>query len=168
MRESTDKPISIKLRKSPQAIEIAKLAEKYVDAIGIHARTLDQGYSGKSDYDFALKLKNSVKVPVIYSGDVDSTNIDNILKDFDFVFIGRAAIGNPSIFGSEEKVGFLDYLKLAKKYDLPFRQIKYQAMLFTRGKKSARKIRRDLMNAKTVEELTKTVEKIPMRKSCKI
>ena len=70
MRSSTKKPITIKLRKSSQAIEVAKLCEPYIDAIGIHPRTIGQGYSGEPDYDFALKLKNSVNVPIIYSGNV--------------------------------------------------------------------------------------------------
>jgi len=145
------KPISIKLRKSPQAIEIAKMAEKYVDAIGIHPRTLEQGYSGSPDYEFALKLKDSVKVPVIYSGDIHEKEIKKVLKDFDYVFIGRAAMGNPGIFGREQS--FEDYLELAIKYDLPFRQIKYQAMLFTKGKKRAKRLRAKLMEAKTIEEI---------------
>jgi tRNA-dihydrouridine synthase B len=60
MRKSTRKPITIKLRKSGNAIKFAKLAEKYVDAIGIHPRTQKQGYSGEPDLDFALKLKKEI------------------------------------------------------------------------------------------------------------
>ena len=163
MKRSTKKPVTIKLRKSPQAIELAKLCEPYVDAIGIHARTIEQGYSGEPDYDFALKLKKSVKVPVIYSGDVNEKNAEKILKDFDFVFVGRDAIGNPNIFseltGKESKVSFMNYLKLAKKYKLFFRQIKFQGMNFTKGIDNAKGVRRKLINSKTledVEELVKT------------
>jgi len=60
MRSATKKPVTIKLRKSYNAIEIARMAEKYVDAIGIHARTFEQGYGGEVDYAFALKLKKTV------------------------------------------------------------------------------------------------------------
>jgi tRNA-dihydrouridine synthase B len=171
MRSSTDKPISIKLRKSDRAIEIAKMAEKYVDAIGIHARTVSQGYAGEVDYDFALKLKRAVKCPVIFSGNVDAENIDSILKDFDFVFVGRAAIGNPNFFlrkklvGSGELVvgsnfGFIEYLKLAKKYGLFFRQIKYQAMNFTKGVKGAAKIRGGLVETESVDEIEEVMGKV--------
>ena len=160
MRSSTKKPITIKLRKSNYAIDIAKMSEKYVNTIGIHPRTIQQGYSGEPDYKFALKLKKSVNVPVIYSGNVNLKNADNILKDFDFVFIGREAIGNPNIFtklsGNKRKVDFEDYLKLAKKYKLYFRQIKYQAMNFTKSIKSAKKIRAKLIFAKTIEEISET------------
>ncbi len=164
MREATKKPISIKLRKSKRAIEIAKLAEKYVDAIGIHARTIEQGYSGDVDYDFALELKKSVNAPVVYSGDVNEDNAKKILKDFDFVFVGRKAIGNPNIFsklsGSELRIGFKDYLKLAKKYNLFFRQIKYQAMNFTRGLADAKSLRKKLVEVKSVEDVERVMKMI--------
>jgi len=161
MRGATDKPITIKLRKSENAIEIAKLAERYVDAIGIHARTVGQGYSGEVDYDFALKVKKAVNVPVIFSGNVDESNADRILRDFDFVFVGRAAIGDPGIFarlcGKKTKIGFGDYLKLARKYKLFFRQIKYQAMNFSKGFVGAREIRKKLVGVKNVEDVKKVM-----------
>jgi tRNA-dihydrouridine synthase len=157
MRESTKKPITIKMRKSRNTYEIAKISQEYVDAIGIHPRTISQGFSGKPDYDFALNLKKIVSVPVIYSGDVNEKNAKEILKDFDFVFIGREAIGNPNIFSKltnkKIKYNFNDYLKLAKKYKLPFRQIKMQAMWFTKGLKNAKEMRRQLIKMKTVEEI---------------
>ena len=162
MRDVTKKPVTIKLRKSPQAIELAKLCEPYVDAIGIHARTIEQGYSGEPDYKFAMKLKKSVKVPVIYSGNVNENNAKKILKDFDFVFIGREGIGNPNIFSvfanNKIKISFNDYLKLAKKYKLYFRQIKYQAMNFTKGMDNAKELRRGLIGTKTIEDIEMLVK----------
>jgi tRNA-dihydrouridine synthase B len=163
MRLATNKPVTIKLRKSKNAIEIAKMAEKYVDAIGIHARTFGQGYSGEVDYGFALKIKEAVDVPVIYSGNVDVRNVEKILKDFDFVFIGRAAIGNPEIFAKlnrkKSRIGFGDYLKLAKKYGLFFRQIKFQAMNFTKGNLDAKKIRLKLIDSKSVSDVESVMGK---------
>jgi len=158
MRLATKKPVTIKLRKSDNAIEIAKMAEEIgIDAIGIHARTFGQGYSGEVDYDFALKLKKVVSVPVIYSGNVNGDNVKKILKDFDFVFIGREAIGNSGIFarlnGGKVKVGFGDYLKLAKKYKLFFRQVKFQAMNFTKGLANAKELRKGLVEAKSISDV---------------
>lgn len=157
MRTSTKKPVTIKIRKSKNAVGIAKISEKYVDAIAIHSRSVSQGYSGKPDYNFALDVKKAVSVPIIYSGDVSEENAQGILDDFDFVFIGRRAVGNPNIFsklsGSKVNFTFLDYLKIAKKYSLPFRQIKMQAMNFTRGMKNAREIRRELTAVMTLKEL---------------
>ena len=154
MRSATRKPVTIKLRKSLKAIEIARMACKYVDAIGIHARTVGQGYAGEVDYDFALAVKKVVNVPVIFSGSVNEGNFKRILSDFDFVFVGRACIGKPCFF-SEGKynIGFKDYLELAKKFELSFRQVKFQAMNWTKGMDEARRLRKKLVGAKTISEV---------------
>ncbi len=157
MRKSTKKPVTLKLRKSPQALEIVRIANKYCDAIGIHPRTSSQGYGGKPDYKFALKIKEISNIEVIYSGDVSLSNYKRILRDFRIVFVGRAAIGNPAIFseflGKKIKISFFDYLILAEKYSLPFRQIKYSAMCFSKGRKNAKEIRREIILAKTIAEI---------------
>jgi tRNA-dihydrouridine synthase len=71
--------------------------------------------------------------------------------------IGRAAIGNPNIFAklshNRKKVNFKNYLKLLKKYKQPWKQIKYQAMAFTKGEAGAKRMRRELIGAKTVEDV---------------
>lgn len=160
MRASTRKPVTIKIRKSPKTLDIIKLAEKYCDAICIHPRTQAQGYSGKPDLDFALKVKEITKLPIIYSGDVNESNYKELLKKFDFVMVGRSAIGRPNVFAKMtgkkiKKITFRDYLKLAKKYNFYFRQIKFQAMNFTKDKKNAKKLRLELFKAKSLEELNK-------------
>jgi len=157
MRESTKKPITIKLRKSSDSIEIAKIAEKYCDAICIHPRTKEQGYSGVTDVDFARKLKSSVSIPVIYSGNVSEKNVKSLLREFDFVMIGREAVGDAGIFsrviGKDVSFNFKDYLKLAEKYGLKFSQIKLQAMNFTKRVRNAKGIRRKIVLMKSVGEL---------------
>ncbi|MFH1823362.1 MAG: tRNA-dihydrouridine synthase family protein [archaeon] len=153
MRSSTKKPITVKLRKSPNALKIAKIAEKYCAAIAIHPRTQTKGYSSDPDIKFAEKLKKSVKIPVIYSGNATK----NLLKKFDYIMIGREAIGNPSVFG--KKTTFKDYLVLAKKYKIPFKKIKNQAIFFTKGKKGAKKIRTELMKTKDLTQIQKVLQK---------
>jgi tRNA-dihydrouridine synthase B len=157
IRNNTKKPLTVKIRKSSQAEKILKLAEKYCDALTIHPRTKTQGYSGLPDLKFAEKLKKKAKIPIIYSGDVDEENAEDLLKKFDFVMFGRSVIGRPEIFAKLTKnktnIQFKDYLKLAKKYDLPFRQVKMQAMNFTKGKKQAKETRRKIIKAKTIGEL---------------
>ena len=161
MKESTEKPVTIKLRKSPNAIKILKSVVDKIDAVGIHPRTFSQGYSGLPDYDFALKLKEESPVPVIYSGNVDEKNAKEILKEFDYVFIGRSAVGDPGIFsrilGKKNSIEFSDYIKLAEKYDLPFRQIKFQAMNFTKGMENAKALRRKIILTKTVDEVERVI-----------
>lgn len=157
MRESTKKPVTIKIRKSPQAMKLVEIAEKYCDAICVHPRTQVQGYSGKPDIKFVEKIKKLTKLPVIYSGNVNEQNAKELLKKFDFVMIGRGAIGRPGIFAKltnkKPKLNFRDYLKLAKKYEIPFKQIKFQAMNFTKSQRGARKLRLKFFKTKTIEDL---------------
>lgn len=154
MKKNTKKDITIKIRKSDKSFEILKIAEKYCSAICIHPRTKEQGYSGTPDINFALEFKKKSKIPVIYSGDVNFDNSKELLKKFDYVMIGRNAIGNPGIF-SGKKVEFEEYLKLAKKYKIEFKQIKLQAVAFTRGKDKAARLREMISKAKDVDELVK-------------
>jgi len=167
IRQNTKKFFSIKLRKSKYTKEIIKIAEKYCDAICIHPRTQQQGYSGIIDLEFAEKIKKQTKLPIIYSGNVvsesggphsgDKKNVEKFLKTFDYVMIGRRAIGNPNIFskfsGNKKNFTFKDYLKLAEKYKLPFRQIKFQAMQFTKNQRNAKEIRLEIFKIKTLKKL---------------
>jgi len=111
--------------------------------------------------EFAEKIKSIVNIPVIYSGDVNTNNVDELLKTYDFVMIGRKAIGNPNIFAelTQKKIrfNFKDYLKLAEKYDLPFRQIKFQAMCFTKNMENAKEKRLDIFKCKKIKELRELV-----------
>jgi len=157
MRASTDKPITIKIRKSKNAMKIVKIAEKYCDAIGVHPRTAEQGYSGDPDLKFAERVKKKTKLPVIYSGNVNLDNYKELLKKFDFLMVGRAALGHPEIFAKLQdkklEMGFGDYLKAAKKYKLYFRYLKTQAMYFTLGREDAKEIRRKIAKAKTLKDI---------------
>jgi len=157
MRESTEKPISVKIRKSNNSFKILEIAEKYCDAICIHPRTQAQGYGGNADIEFAEKLKSKTKLPVIYSGDVDENNFKELLKKFDYVMIGRKAMGNPTIFaktsGKKISFDFKDYLEEVKKYNFPFRQLKFQAMCFTKGKENAKELRLELFKIKNLKDL---------------
>lgn len=157
MRESTDKPVTVKLRKSKNISKIIKIANKYCDAICIHPRTQEQGYSGKADIDYALKIKKRTKLPIIYSGDVNLDNAAKLARKFDFVMIGRAAVGNPGIFAKltnkNINFSFEDYLKLTQKHQLYFSQAKLQSMNFTKGMKNGKELRRKLVFAKTTREI---------------
>ena len=166
MIKSTKKPLTIKIRKSDLAYKFLSLAEKYCDAIAIHPRTRAQGYSGEPDLEWAKEFKKKAKIPVIYSGNVNEKNYEKLLKIFDYVMIGRAAMGHPEIFAkikgkkNPEKIrDFNKYLKLAKKFNLPFRQIKFQAMQFTKGNKDSKKLRNEIIYVKNLEELEKIIKK---------
>lgn len=157
MRENTKKPLTVKIRKSEFSFDILKLAEKYCDAVAIHPRTQSQGYSGEPDIGFAEEIKSKTFLPIIYSGNVNEKNYKYFLQKFDYIMVGRNAIGRPEIFSkmisTKFKKSYSDYLNLAYKYKLPFRQIKLQASSFTKGEKNSAKLRDKISKVKNIDEL---------------
>ena len=128
--KSTHKPITVKFRSgydsdNINAVEFAQMCERAgASAITIHGRTRSQMYSGKVDLDIIKKVKESVKIPVIASGDVvdlESFNRTIAYTGCDAVMIGRGALGNPYVFSeiTGKKVGM-------DKYDIIF---KHKTML---------------------------------------
>jgi len=164
MRENTKKSLFVKIRKTKSSFKILKIAEKYCDAVCIHPRTQLQGYSGVPDIEFARKLKQKTNLPVVYSGDVTENDYKSFLEEFDYVMIGRKAIGNPNIFSINSnkkfsKITFKDYLDIAEKYQLPFKQLKLQAMNFTKGLPNATELREEIFKIKTKKGLKEFSEK---------
>jgi nifR3 family TIM-barrel protein len=108
VRRAVTIPLTIKIRSGwdpsgDQAMATARLAEDCgVDAIAVHPRTATQGFRGKADWSIIRKIKSALSIPVIGNGDVvvpgdalrmlDETGCDGVM-------VGRAAIGNPKIFG---------------------------------------------------------------------
>ncbi len=67
----------------------------------IHGRTVEQGYSGKADWEPAKLLKERMKIEIGLSGDIftpeDAFKAMNYVHP-DYIFVARGAIGNPWIF----------------------------------------------------------------------
>lgn len=170
IKENTKKPLTIKIRivNDKTLLQILRIAEKYCDALGVHPRTQPQGYSGEPDLNFARKVKHLTKLPIIYSGNINSLEqAQKMLKEFDFIMIGRASLGNPGIFSEltntkMKRVSFQDWLKLAKnkKYNLSDSQIKFQALNFTRDFNGAAKTRNIIANTKDTKEIIDLMEQI--------
>lgn len=106
-------PITAKIRSgwdqgNLNYIEVGKaLADAGISAIALHARTRAQGYSGKACWSHIAELKASLSIPVIGNGDVlNVKDAKRMQKETgcDAVMIGRAALGNPWIFKSLDKV----------------------------------------------------------------
>ncbi len=108
VRSAVQIPLTIKIRTGWQkngedARIIAEIAEDSgVDAIAIHPRLATQAFKGCADWDVIAEIKSRVSIPVIGNGDVvtahDALRMINHTH-CDAVMIGRAAIGNPWIFG---------------------------------------------------------------------
>lgn len=103
----TDIPVTVKIRKgwdddSVNAVEVAKICESAgAAAITVHGRTRQQYYKPPVDYDIIRAVRESVSVPVIANGDIDSAERAKEVMDItgcDLVMIGRATVGNPWIF----------------------------------------------------------------------
>ena len=104
---AVDVPVTVKIRKGwddgmVNAVEVAKICEQAgAAAITVHGRTRQQYYKPPVDYEIIRKVKQSVRIPVIANGDIDSAKKARQVLDFtgaDFVMIGRASMGNPWIF----------------------------------------------------------------------
>jgi tRNA-dihydrouridine synthase B len=83
-------------------VELARLAqESGLDAVALHARTREQGYSGQARWEYIAAVKDAVRIPVIGNGDIRSPEDACTMvaeTGCDAVMIGRAAPANPWIF----------------------------------------------------------------------
>ncbi len=105
--ENAGVPVTVKIRSgwdetSINAVEMALRAQDAgVSGVFIHGRTRSQGYSGRVAYDIIKKVKESLRIPVIASGDALTPYLVKKLLDdsgCNGAAIARGALGNPWIF----------------------------------------------------------------------
>lgn len=102
--DAVDKPVTVKMRMGWDldhiyAVQNAQAVERAGGkAVALHGRTRVQMYEGKSNWDIIREVKQSVNIPVIGNGDVETPqDAKRMLEETgcDGVMIGRAALGNP-------------------------------------------------------------------------
>lgn len=97
-------PVSVKFRlgfSKDISLDFGRMCEESgASFVTLHARTTEQGYSGKADLEAIARLKAYLKIPVVGNGDVvDYESYKRMLDTgVDGVMIGRGAQGQPWIF----------------------------------------------------------------------
>ena len=104
---AVDAPVTLKTRLGYEngrenILRVAKRAEQAgIAAIAIHGRTREDMYTGEARYELIREVKESISIPVIANGDIDSAQKAQRVYELtgcDAVMIGRAAQGQPWIF----------------------------------------------------------------------
>ena len=99
-------------------LRVAKRAEQAgIAAIAIHGRTREDMYTGEARYELIREVKESINIPVIANGDIDSAQKAQRVYELtgcDAVMIGRAAQGQPWIFRDIEH-----FLRTGESLDAP-------------------------------------------------
>ena len=106
--KAVDVPVTLKIRTGwdkdhRNGVTVAQIAAQAgITALAVHGRTRACGYSGDVEYDTIAAIKSAVSIPVIANGDITTPEKARFVLDYtgaDGIMIGRAAQGNPWVFG---------------------------------------------------------------------
>jgi tRNA-dihydrouridine synthase B len=162
------------------AVDIARMAEDCgLQAVALHPRTREQGFSGHADWNLLAQVKQAVSIPVIGNGDIVTPLDAARMMDetgCDAVMIGRAASQNPWIFrqiaeysatGSWTEATEQDRWRLLRSYYCLLAErgepdtigrMKQFAGLFTHGMRNGAQLRASIYRARDQHEIIGIVE----------
>ncbi|MDQ0999920.1 nifR3 family TIM-barrel protein [Neobacillus niacini] len=181
--DAVGKPVTVKMRmgwddehifavKNAQAVERAG-----GKAVALHGRTRVQMYEGIANWDIIREVKQSINIPLIGNGDVQTPQDAKRMIDetgVDGVMIGRAALGNPwMIYRTvqyletgklmdeptvREKMDVcilhLDRLIALKNEDIAVREMRKHAAWYLKGVRGNANVRNAINECNTRDELT--------------
>lgn len=180
--DAVDKPVTVKMRMGWDsehifAVQNAQAVERAGGkAVSLHGRTRVQMYEGKANWDIIREVKQSVNIPVIGNGDVQTPQDAKRMLDetgCDGVMIGRAALGNPWMIYStvnylqtgelsgepsvREKIDVcilhLDRLIDLKNEDIAVREMRKHAAWYLKGIRGNAKVRNAVNECNTRTEI---------------
>ncbi len=181
-------PVTAKFRKAcdddnPEAaLKIAQAVERGgASAVFVHGRTRLQMYSGYADREIIKKVKETVKIPVIGNGDVNSYESYIRMKEetgCDGVMIGRGAYGSPWVFdeiisklenrqfipltSQQKKEVLLTQLEMvvSEKGNRGICEFRHHLLQYCKGFSGSARLRKEISLLITYEDTVKAIETV--------
>ncbi len=153
-----------------------RLEQAGIQAVTVHPRTRNMGYSGKADWSQIAQVKKLVAIPVIGNGDIwQAADALRMLAETgcDYVMVARGALGKPWIFRqiadlvsgrepvfqpswSEWLQIVRTHLQLACQYHdetRAIREMRKHLAFYLKGRAGASKLRRSLLVQNSLQEV---------------